>query len=263
MYKSIMNNCKLLTFAIVIISYVVLLPSCTVNRPLGYNIAGLATDTLKVELPDLKFPQPVIQPDDILEIRFSGANPQTVTDINSKGNSYGYLSGQGSSNYLVDHDGNIEVYLLGKVKAAGSTKEQLKDKLLADIGRFLKDATVVVRFINFRFTILGEVKGPGTFSIPNEKISILEAIAMTGDLTPTAKRENIRVIRDSSGIREIGTVNFNQKTLFTSPYYYLHRNDIIIVEKSNRGQSAQMLSTLSSIIGIVASIITLFYLVKK
>ena len=258
MYKSIMNNRKG-TFVIVIFSFVLMLASCKPQKQLGYNIVGLS-DSLKVSLPDLKAPATVIQPDDILEIRFTGSNQQTVIDFNTKGSSYGATTG--GSNYLVDQEGNVEIYLLGKIKAAGLTKDQLKEKLVTDVSRYLKEANANIRFTNFRFTVLGEVKSPGNFVIPNEKISILEAIALTGDMTQFSKRSIVRVIRDSSGNREIGTINFNERTLFTSPYYYLRRNDIIIVERDNKVQQTQVLSTVSSLIGIVTSIITLFFVIK-
>ncbi len=253
-----MNNRKG-TFVIVIFSFVLMLASCKPQKQLGYNIVGLS-DSLKVSLPDLKAPATVIQPDDILEIRFTGSNQQTVIDFNTKGSSYGATTG--GSNYLVDQEGNVEIYLLGKIKAAGLTKDQLKEKLVTDVSRYLKEANANIRFTNFRFTVLGEVKSPGNFVIPNEKISILEAIALTGDMTQFSKRSIVRVIRDSSGNREIGTINFNERTLFTSPYYYLRRNDIIIVERDNKVQQTQVLSTVSSLIGIVTSIITLFFVIK-
>lgn len=260
MYKLIMNNCKPLLFAIIIFSCIAMLASCNGSKKLGYNIGGL-TDSLKIELPELRSPQAVIQPDDILEIRFSGGNPQTVLDFNSKGAAFG--TGTTNFNYLVDPDGNIEIYLLGKVKAAGLSKAQLKEKLITAVSKYLTEPGVAIRFTNFRFTIVGEVRLPGSVTIPNEKISIIEAVAMSGDMTAYAKRSTIRVIRDSSGVREIGTVNFNQKTLFTSPYYYLHRNDIIIVERENKRETTQLLSTLSSVVGIVTSVITLFFVFKN
>jgi polysaccharide export outer membrane protein len=260
MYKLIMNNCKPPLFVIIIFAFLAMLASCGGSKKIGYNIGGL-TDSLKIELPELKSTPAVIQSDDILEIRFSGGNPQTVIDFNSKGSSYG--SGTTNYNYLVDADGNIEIYLLGKVKAAGLSKTQLKEKLTAAASKYLTEANVAIRFTNFRFTIVGEVRIPGSLTILNEKISILEAVAMSGDMTNYAKRNTVRVIRDSAGVREIGTVNFNQKTLFTSPYYYLHRNDIVIVERENRGETSQILSTVSSIVGIVTSIITLFFVFKK
>jgi polysaccharide export outer membrane protein len=260
MYKLIMNNCKPLLFVIIIFAFLGMFASCKSSKTLGYNIGGLS-DSLKIELPELRSPQPVIQPDDILEIRFSGGNPQTVLDFNSKGSSFG--TGTTSFNYLVDPDGSIEIYLLGKVKAAGLSKAQLKDKLTAGISKYLNEPGVSIRFTNFRFTIVGEVRLPGSISIPNEKISIIEAVAMSGDLTPNARRSTVRVIRDSSGVREIGTVNFNQKTLFTSPYYYLHRNDIIIVEKDDKSDATKFFGTVSSVIGIITSVLTLFFIFKN
>jgi len=220
-------------------------------------------DSPRIALPQMASPIVTIQPDDILEIKISGKNAETANDFNFKGG--GYAQGQWSNpNYLVDKDGFIEVYKIGKVKIAGLSIDSLKTKLTEVITPHLKDATVVVRFINFRFTILGEVKSQGTFTVLNEKVSILEALGYAGDMTQFAKRSKVRVIRDSSGFREIGVVNFNQKTLFTSPYYYLRRNDVILVESELEMKRAnETLAKTSSIIGILSSIVTLAFLLIR
>lgn len=264
MYKSYTNNCRPIMFVIVMFLLIMLNACSTSKQVAGYTIEGLS-DSLKTSLPEIKPPQSIIQSDDILEIKFLGESDPLVNDINTKGGGYGGATGSpGNINYLVDQNGEIELYLLGKYKVVGLTKDQLKEKLTLDIAKYLKKPHVNVRFANFRFTMLGDVRGPGIYTVPNEKVSILDAIAMAGDFSVTAKRRSIRIIRDSSGYRESGVINFTQKTLFTSPYYYLHRNDIIIVEKDNgKAKPIEVLSTVASIVGIVSSFITLFYLIKK
>jgi polysaccharide export outer membrane protein len=141
------------------------------------------------------------------------------------------------------------------------TRDEFKILLKQAVGKYLKDPIVTVRFTNFRFTVLGEVRSPGSFNVQNEKVSILEALGQAGDMTQFAKRNSVRVIRDSMGKREIGMVNFNQKTVFTSPYYYLKRNDVVYVEpqqsKTNYESVSRISSILATALGIVAVIFSL------
>lgn len=233
--------------------------SCTNTKQL--IVLNDLPDSPRILLPQLQSPVITVCPDDILEIKISGMNQTTVTDFNSKGGGFG-LGAFTSPSYLVDRNGFIEIYKLGKVKAAGLTVDEIKTNLTNQLQSDLKDATVSVRFINFRFSVLGEVKQPGSFTLLNEKVTILEALAYAGDMTQYAKRSRVRVIRDSSGNREIGILNFNQKTLFTSPYYYLRRNDVVLIESDiQTKKSSENLAKASSIVGILTSIITLIFII--
>jgi polysaccharide export outer membrane protein len=220
-------------------------------------------DSTKILLPQVKSPSPVVQPDDILEIKFTGADDALASDYNTKGGSY---IGNGSTpNYLVDANGDIEIYLVGKVRVVGFTLDSLKDDLKKRVSKYLRDVNVSVRFTSFRFSVIGEVKNAANFNVPNEKVTILEALGYAGDMTQYAKRDKVRVIRDSSGFREIGEVNFLQKTLFTSPYFYLKRNDVILVDGDSRSKQANdVLSRTSILIGIFSSLLTLaLFFIKK
>ncbi len=261
MYKSIERKHTpwLCVFAL---SYILIMASSCSN-PKRLVVLNDLPDSPRIALPQLASPVVSVQPDDILEIKISGKNLETANDFNFKGG--GYSLGQWANpNYLVDKDGDIEIYKIGKVKVTGLSIDSLKIKLTNLISPHLKEAVVVIRFINFRFTILGEVKAQGTFTVLNERVSILEALGYAGDMTQYAKRSRVRVIRDSSGFREIGIVNFNQKTLFTSPYYYLRRNDVILVESELEMKRAnETLAKTSSIIGILSSIVTLAFLLIR
>lgn len=210
-------------------------------------------------LPTLVRPEPVIMPDDILDIRITGGNEITVAQVN------GYIGVVGSTagnTYLVDSKGLIEFPLIGKIKAGGLTRDELKAKLTEAASRYLKDAMVTIKFTNFRFSVLGEVNSPGTFVVNNEKISILEGLGLARDMTQYARRTNVRVIRDSSGVRHIGVINFNDKSVFTSPYYYLQRNDVVYVEpEKNKGQIDQATrigSIIATVVSIIAVSLTIF-----
>ena len=137
-------------------------------------------------------------PDDQLEIRIAGANETTSALFNN----YGNVSGSAGTTivpHLVDANGEIEFPFIGKIKASGLTRDELKTRIRTDVTKYLKDPIVSVRFVNFRFTVLGEVRTPGNFVFPNEQVSILEALGQAGDMTQYARRNTVRVIRDSSG----------------------------------------------------------------
>lgn len=142
--------------------------------------------------------------------------------------------------YLVDNGGNIEIPLLGALKAAGLTKSQLKEAILKQISdrRILIDPIVDIRFLNYEITVLGEVAKPNVITVPNDKISLLKALSLSGDITAFGKRENVMIIRENEGKKVVTRVNLNSSTFLQSPYYYLQPNDVVYVETtSNRSAS--------------------------
>jgi len=181
--------------------------------------------------------EPKIQPDDLLSITVSSLNPEANALFNkgvllsSSGNNSGSgansLNGEG---YLVNSDGNIEFPVLGKVKLSGLTKQEARAKLIKDLNQYLKDPAVNIRFMNFRVTVIGEVNHPATFTIPSEKINLLEALGLAGDMTLYGKRENVLLIREENGIRKMTRIDLGSKQAFNSPYFYLQQNDVVYVE---------------------------------
>ncbi len=264
MYKSIIRKCVQKRYAITLFTLlVVLITSCTNTKK--FVLLSDVPDSSRMVLPFIASPVNVIQPDDILEIKITGKNEATIQDFNSKGGGYLNAASANSAstavNYLVDRNGEIEIYKIGKIKAAGLTIDQLKENLVKQLEKEIVNPNAVIRFVNLRFTVLGEVRTPSTYTVPNERLTILEAVGYAGDLTRYAKRNNIRVIRDSSGHREIGTVNFTQKSLFTSPFFYLKRNDVVIVETDiKQKRSSDVLNRTASIVGIISSLVTIGYL---
>lgn len=191
----------------------------------GLNDASISSNT--------PIPESIIQKNDLLSITVSSLNPDATAIFNTPNVSG--LTSFGSNvmtGYLVSTDGTIQFPILGNIKAAGLTKEQLKESLNKKLldQKLLTDPIVSIRFLNFRVTVLGEVKNPAVISVPNEKISFLEAIGLAGDLTIYAKRDNILVIREENGNKIIKRMNLNSNELLSSPYYYLKSNDIVYVE---------------------------------
>jgi polysaccharide export outer membrane protein len=176
-----------------------------------------------------------IRPDDILSIKVASRNPQNVIAFQEfngirRDGSVGSDALSNAEGYRVDEEGKIYLPFLGGVSAAGKTVIQLRKEIKISLEDYVKEVTVQVRFINFRVTVLGEVNRPNTYSIPNEKLTILEAIGMAGDFTHYAKRNSILIIRQRSDIREFARIDTQDKALFTSRYFFLKPNDIIYVE---------------------------------
>ena len=212
-------------------------------------------------------PESIIQKNDLLSISVSSLNETASATFNAPNFSTitpnGYSTVQG---YLVGQDGTIQFPILGATKAAGLTKEQLRiniTKKLVD-QELLKDPIVTVRFLNFRVTVLGEVKNPAVLSVPSEKISLLEALGLAGDLTIYAKRDNILVIReDESGNKEVKRINLNSTELLSSPYYYLRSNDIVYVEPNkskvaSAGRGQQWVPAVLSGLSLIAIVLDRF-----
>ena len=179
--------------------------------------------------------QQTIIPNDLISINVSSLNPEASQIFNTSGGSSSPSSGTSVKNsvgYLVEQDGTIQFPLLGKIQAGGLTKTELAEflrKTLED-KKLLIDPIVVINFLNFRVTVLGEVSHPMVVSVPNEKISLLEAIGMAGDLTMYARRDNVLLIREEKGKRLLKRINLNSGDIFNSPYYYLKSNDIVYAE---------------------------------
>lgn len=184
----------------------------------------------------------VIQPKDMLSIAVSSRNPELVAMFNlslvqyTPGTEMGGAGGgqQRMLGYVVDNNGCIDFPVLGTLKVAGLTRwelaELIKTRLLKD--GLLTDAVVTVEFMNFKVSVLGEVNHPDTYTIQGDKVTILQALSLAGDLTIYGVRENVSVIRESNGERTFYQVNLCDVDLFKSPAYYLQQNDVIYVEPS-------------------------------
>ncbi len=198
-------------------------------------------DSLNIKSADIpQFQEPVIQPDDIMSIVIGTINVSNVSTSMitsapsiSTGGSTTPLSAAGSqsvSGFLVGKDGTVSLPIIGSVKLSGLTTYQASKLLEKEALKYYKEPNVQVRFANFKVTVLGEVAHPTTYIFPNEKVSVLDAIGMAGDLTIYGKRDNILLIRENNGKREFARLNLNKTNLFDSPYFYLRQGDVLIVE---------------------------------
>lgn len=203
-----------------------------------------------------------IKPGDILQITIFSQDEMTKQMLNNS--AAAAAAGVNSvSGYLVDDSGCIKFPLLGSVKCSGLSKEQLEDTMaMTLIGRKLVlDPIVSIRISNFKITLLGEVNRPGVFNIQNERISIIEAIGLAGDLTVFAQRDNILLIREENGKRYYKRFSLNDEALFSKDFYYLQNQDILYFEPS-KGKAATIdRSTQYISLGLTAlSVIMLIYI---
>jgi polysaccharide export outer membrane protein len=207
---------------------------------------------------------PVIEKNDLLSVTISSPNAaasqpfNTVVTVSTQ--TLGYTATQ-AAGYLVDQDGYIDLPMLGRIKAAGLTKQALKDnitKVLVD-NKYLLFPVVSVRYLNFKVTVLGEVARPTVVNVPDEKINILEALGFAGDLTIYARRDNIALIREEQGKRIVKRLDLNSGNLLTSPYYYLLSGDIIYVEpnKSKVSQASNTRTWLPAILSALGLVVIL------
>ncbi|MEO6219299.1 MAG: polysaccharide biosynthesis/export family protein [Ginsengibacter sp.] len=236
---------------------VVLLTSCTSTKNIAY-FANVG-DTSYASRPPKDIP---IQNNDLLSISISSLNPQASAIFNANSTVSSSTTSEPTGGYLVNSEGNIQLPILGNIKAAGLTKSQLKENITSSIleKKLLIDPIVSIRQVNFRVTILGEVGDPKVVNVPSEKISMLEAIGMAGDLTIFGKRDNVLLIREENGKKQIRRINLTSKNFFLSPFYYLQPNDIVYVEPSKAkistaSLSKQWIPTIISVFSIVALLI--------
>ncbi len=180
-----------------------------------------------------------IQPDDALYITVHTLEPADAAPFNiSPGQSANAMAGANAANYLVDDQGAIEMPVIGSVAVGGLTLAEARDTIRNRLLPYLKAPIVNIRFTQFRFTVLGEVKNPTTFTLAEERISILEALGMAGDLTNYANRNNILVIREENGQRSFGRIDVQARDVFRSPYFYLRPNDVIYIEPTKNKTGA-------------------------
>ena len=209
-----------------------------------------------------------IQPKDVLSIIVSCKDAELAAMFNLPVVSYQtnseIVSSTGGTQqllgYAVDENGEIKLPVLGKMKVAGMTRWEVQEKIKSELKsrELLKDMVVTVEFRNFKISILGEVKNPGSYSIEGDKVNVLEAISMAGDLTIYGLRDQVYVIREEGGERTVYRLNLKSAEVFQSPAYYLKQNDVVYVQpnKVRAGESNLNENSMKSI-GIWISIASL------
>ena len=214
-----------------------------------------------------------IMPKDLLTIVVSCTNPELAVPFNltvasNAGmavSSSSYVTAQPTlQTYLVDNDGDINFPVLGELKLGGLTKKEAEQLIIDRLKPYIKETPIVtVRMVNYKISVIGEVARPGTFTISNEKVNLLEALAMAGDMTVYGLRDNVKLIReDANGKQQIITLDLNKAETILSPYYWLQQNDIVYItpnkakaRNSDVGNSTSLWFSATSILVSVLSLL--------
>ncbi len=157
--------------------------------------------------------------------------------------------------YLVDSNGNITFNVIGEIKAAGLTLEQLKEDLKAKLSKYIINPIITIRLTNYKITVLGEVNRAGHYIIPDGKTTVLDALGLAGDLTIYGKRENVLVVRNINGEITKGRIDLTDSNFIKSPFYNLQQNDVIVVSPNETKQKQARLDPNAGIYISVASVI--------
>lgn len=241
----------------------------------SYKTVPYLQDTERVNQAEQQRPlyDAIIAPKDLLTIVVSCSTPELAVPFNLTVATAANATQATTSTqpvlqqYLVDNQGVINFPVLGKLHIGGLTKGQAEDMITGKLQPYLKEAPIVtVRMSNYKISVIGEVARPGTFTISNEKVNLLEALAMAGDMTVYGMRNNVKLIReDSLGRQQIVTLNLNEADVILSDHYYLQQNDIVYItpnkakaRNSDIGSSTGLwMSGTSILVSIVSIMINL------
>ena len=253
-----------------LLSWVILFSACNSTKEVVY-----LQDVVPLKQQDIERKYEVfIHEDDLLSIMVNSKDPELALPFNMP--MVTYQIGSESSGqqrvlgYLVDTNGDIDFPILGKLHVAGLSRLELRDLIKEKLisGDYIKDPVVTVQFLNYKVSVMGEVARPGSFTITGDRITLLEALSMAGDLTICGRRDRVAVIREENGKRTILFHDLRSSDIFTSPCYYLQQNDIVYVEpnKAKAGQRdinqnnsvSVWLSAVSVLAAVASLLVTVF-----
>ena len=210
-------------------SIVLIMVSCKVTQPSSY-FSNLKKDTILAGAVTSDFELKIMK-GDRLSIAVSSLSTVEDAFFNSAGSVGGGTAKSGG--YVVQQDGTVLLHRLGTVSAAGITRKELSRKLEDNLLSYMKEPIVQVNFLNHKVTVMGEVRTPQVLSMPDEPLSIIDALLLSGDLTEKGKRTDIAIIREEGADKKVKHVNLENNSIFSSPLYYLQPNDIVLVSANN------------------------------
>lgn len=242
--------------------------SCKTHEKLVYFQEGISeNDSSKVNTSHYT---PSFKKDDLLSIIVTADNPETVLPFNlpiqSTVTNSGYTMGNAEkSGYLVDDEGMVNMPYMGKVKVEGLSRIEAIQLIEDNLSQYVTHPIVNIQILNYKVTVLGDVKIPGTFKVPNERITLLEAVGLAGDLNITGNRKNVLIIRDRDGVKKEFRIDLTSSDLFSSPVYYLEQNDMVYIEPNStaRSRSSLLVTTSGILISLTSLIITTVSIVTK
>lgn len=255
-----MRNMKNILFLkkTILLFFVMLLYSCVPKKEIIYyqNIDSInqkdRTNSYEIK----------IQPDDLLSIIISADNPEAVIPFNLGASEEDSSGKQSSASYLVDVNGFVDFPVIGKLKVSGLTRTETLKLFQDKLAVYIKNPVVIIRILNFKISIQGEVNESGVYPINTERVTLIEALTMAKDLTIYGKRDNILIIREIDGVKSYNRINITNADFINSPFYYLAQNDVVYVEPNkNKVNGAGVGPSTGLIFSITSILITLATLV--
>jgi len=250
-----MNNLFLLLLLLLLS-----LSSCYTSKELNY----LQSESSHLEIP-LQTTEYLVQENDILDVKVQSRDPEqsdlfNITSIDNRSNQANpasmYLTG-----YPVNNDGMINLPIVGELKVSGLTVKEIRNFVQIEIDKYFLNATVSVKITSFKISVLGDVKNPGTNYVYNTQSTIFEALSAAGDLNLTAKRKNVKLIRQVGDSSIVVKLDLTDPGIIRSPYYFMHPNDVIYVDTSKRNIANTNVQNNLGIFGLVLSAISTTILV--
>lgn len=252
-----MKNLKINIFIVLLL----LTSSCISKKEMVYLRDVKASNPITTSY------EPLIQKDDVLYINISSLSDEAVIPFNLDSKNQTNASMIEKQTYLVDFAGNIDFPVIGTINVGNSTVNDVKLRLKQKLVDYVSDAVVNIRIMNFKVSVLGEVNRPGIINVSGQRITLLDVLAMAGDLTLYGRRNNILIIRESKGVKTTARIDITKPEFINSEFYYLDQNDIIYVEPFKRKiDSTAIGSNITSVLSIVSfalsTAFTIYYFTK-
>jgi|SRR5690554_723756 len=258
---------KISPFLITLLT-IILLTSCNTHKRMVY-FQTENTDSLRVDNAHFT---PTLKADDFLSVVVTADDLESVIPFNypvigvTQSVNQGYNQGNPAKmGYLIDAEGMVNLPVLGRMELGGLSRNEATELLEKELSNYLSNPVVNIQIQNYKITVLGDVQKPGTFNIPNERITLLEAIGLSGDLDITGNRKNVLVIREEAGGKKQYRIDLTTDEIMTSPVYYLEQNDVVYVEPNSakRSQGTFWRSSGGIIISLTSLVITTITLIVK
>lgn len=258
---------KLLKMGMMAVLLAVIFASCVPQKKMLYlKEAEMAAENLSKEYVNDRSVDYKLQPGDDLYIRFINTIDERSAASLTGESSSRYYSSEAAiylQSYTLDEEGRIELPLIGKIELKNLTIDQAKDKMQIELDKYINQTTVIVKLSNFNLTLLGEVVRPGNYKVYQTQINLFEAVAMAGNMTNFAKKDEVKIIRQTKEGSEIITVDMGKADILSSPYYYLKPNDIVYVEPLKIKQWGFTTFPYSTVFSIVTLGVTLYNIFRK
>lgn len=254
---------QLLYSSVLILLAGIMLTGCASREELVYFQGNPPMDSVQYE----KY-TPRLQSDDLLAITVSAADLEATLPFNQV-NPYTMRGGGSGSTvdrqttYLIDENGFIDYPVLGMIRLGGLTRSQAMNTMRRMLSEYIIEPGVNIQIANFKITVIGEVARPGTFTLPNERVTIIEALGMAGDLTINGVRDNVLVIREINGEKTFTRVDLTSGDMIYSPVYFLSQNDVIYVEPNkaqiNSSTYSRNTSIIISVAGLLVTVLSIVF----